>query len=191
MLGLKTWRTRLYFGGLALATVVVLALPHILADPRLIITTVMGYRSRVICDWGLSRWSSYVRIGVPVTFAAIAIAVVYLRKRQASLTCMIGSSILVFLVLTPGFGVQYLAWILPFCFIFGGHIMSAVYATTSVFVGIIYTYWSGGIPWYFADALRERSGSQIVMYFAALCWLVLAISAVRFLVVGTPLKSRN
>jgi hypothetical protein len=112
MLGLKTWRTRLYFGGLALATVVVLALPHILADPRLIITTVMGYRSRVICDWGLSRWSSYVRIGVPVTFAAIAIAVVYLRKRQASLTCMIGSSILVFLVLTPGFGVQYLAWIL-------------------------------------------------------------------------------
>jgi uncharacterized membrane protein len=191
MLGLKTWRTRLYFGGLALATVVVLALPHILADPRLIITTVMGYRSRVICDWGLSRWSSYVRIGVPVTFAAIAIAVVYLRKRQASLTCMIGSSILVFLVLTPGFGVQYLAWILPFCFIFCGHIMSAVYATTSVFVGIIYTYWSGGIPWYFADALRERSGSQIVMYFAALCWLVLAISAVRFLVVGTPLKSRN
>jgi len=176
-LGLKTWRDRLYFGAAALASVTTLAFPHILAGPWLIISTVLGYRSRILCDWGLSRWPLYVRIGVPVAFTAIAIAVVYLRRRHSSLSCMAASSIIIFLILTPGFGVQYLAWILPFCFLFGGRVTSAVYAASSAFVAVIYTHLSDGIPWYFADALRQHSGSKIVMFFAGLCWIVLAISA--------------
>jgi len=92
---------------------------------------------------------------------------------------MIGSSIILFLVLTPGFGVQYLAWILPFCFLFGGQATNVVYAASSVFLAVIYTYWSDGIPWYFADALRQHSGYEVVVYFAAVCWVALAISAVR------------
>lgn len=178
MLGLKTWRDRLHFGALALVVVATTALPHILADPRLIISCVLGYRSNSGL-WGLSQWPSYVRIGVPVTFSVIAIAVVYLRKRNASLTYMVGSSIILFLVLTPGFGVQYLAWILPFCFLFGGQTTNAVYVASSVFLAVIYTYWSGGIPWYFADALRQHNGYEVVVYFAAVCWVTLAVSAVR------------
>lgn len=177
MLGLKSWRARFYFCALASAAVVALAFPHILADPRLIVSTVLGYRSRR-CEWGLSRWPDYVRFGVPVAFAAVGAAVLYLRKQNASLAYMVGSSILVFLVLTPGFGVQYLAWILPFCFLFGGRVTAAVYATSSIFLAVIYTYWSGGIPWYFADALRQHTGAELVIYFAGLCWLALAISAV-------------
>lgn len=177
MFGVETWRSRLRFSAAALLTVTALAFPTILADPRLIITTVLGYRSRIICEWGLSRWSWYMPIGVPFAFTAIALANIYLRKQRASLSRMVGSSILVFLVLTPGFGVQYLAWILPFCFVFGPRVTAAVYAAASVFLAAIYTYWSGGIPWYFADALSERPGSGIVMYFAALCWLTLALSA--------------
>jgi hypothetical protein len=177
MLGLKTWRARLSFGALALATAATLAFPHILAGPKLIISTVFGYRS-ISGWWGLSLLPSYVRIGVPFTFTAIAIAVVYLRKRNASLSYMVGSSIIVFLVLTPGFGVQYLAWILPFCFLFGDQVTCAVYATSSVFLAVIYTYWSGGIPWYFADSLRQHSGFEVVFCFAAVCWVTLVASAV-------------
>jgi hypothetical protein len=177
-LGLKTWRARLRFGALALAVVVTLAFPHILADPRLILSTVFGYRSSIVCDWGLSRWPVYARFGIPFTFTAIAVTVLCLHKQNAKLSYMIGSSIVLFLVLTPGFGVQYLAWILPFCFLFDQYVASAVYAASSVFLAIIYTYWTGGIPWYFADAVRQRSGSEVVIYFAGVCWLTLAISAV-------------
>lgn len=182
MMGLRTLRDRLYFGTLAVAAIIVLAFPHILADPRLIVSTVLGYRSTVLCEWGLSRWPSYVRIGVPFTFTAIAVAVLYLRKQHASLSYMVGSSILIFLVLTPGFGVQYLAWLLPFCFVFGGYVTSAVYAASSIFLAGFYTFWSGGIPWYFADVVnlaREGPASKAVVYLAAMCWVTLAISAVR------------
>jgi hypothetical protein len=176
MLGLKTWRARFCFGTLALATVAALALPHILTNPRLIISSVFGYRS-ISGWWGLSLLPSYVHIGVPLTFAAIAVAAVYLRKRNASLSYMTGSSIILFLVLTPGFGVQYLAWVLPFCFLFGNHVVLGVYATSSAFVAVTYTFYSGGIPWYFADALIRHSGFEVVICFGAVCWIVLAASA--------------
>jgi uncharacterized membrane protein len=175
LLGLKTWRARFYFCTLAMAVAATLAFPHILADPWLIISKVLGYHSSSGM-WGLSQRPSYVRIGIPFTFTAIAVATVYLRMRNASLSYMIGSSIILFLVLTPGFGVQYLMWILPFCFLFGGQVAEAVYAASSVFLVIVYTYWSGGIPWYFADALIKHSGSGVVGYFAAVCWVTLAVS---------------
>jgi len=191
MLSLKTWRDRLYFGGLAALAVAALAFPHILADPRLIVATVLGYRSRILCEWGLSRWPLYARAGAPFAFAAVAAAAVYLHKRNASLTRMVGSSILVFLVLTPGFGVQYLAWILPFCFLFGSRVTGAIYAASSIFVAVIYTYWSGGIPWYFADALTQHSGSEVVLFFAGGCWITLAISAVLAGDVKLPLHAEG
>ena len=178
VLGLRNWRARLYFGACALAVAAALAFPQILADPGLIVSVVFRNR-RSSGLWGLSRWPSYARIGVPIAFAAIAGAVVYLRRRNAGLSYMVGSSIALFLVLTPGFGVQYLAWILPFCFLFGARVTTAVYAASSVFLAIIYTFWSGGIPWYFADAMsRHSSSSPIVLFFAAVCWMTLAMAAV-------------
>jgi uncharacterized membrane protein len=184
MLGLKTWRARLHFGTLALLIFVALAFPHILAGPWLIISTVFGYRS-VAGYWGLSIFRPYVRIGIPFTFTAIAVAVVYLRKRNASLSYMAGSSIMLFLVLTPGGGVQYLVWLLPFCFLFGDQVTIGVYATSSAFIAAAYTLWSGGIPWYFGDALISHSGSEIVFCLAGVCWITLAASAM------TSLRSGN
>lgn len=177
MFGLKTGRDRLRFGVLAVATAAALAFPYILADPALILSKVFSYRSDS-GRWGLSQWPAYVPIGVPLAFLAVVATAIYLRKREASLTCLVGWSILLFLVLTPGFGIQYLAWILPFCFLFGGRVTAAVYAISSVFLASLYTYLSGGLPWYFADMLITRAGSPAITYFAELCWLTLAVSAV-------------
>jgi len=176
-LGLETWRARLRFCVSAAAVAAVLTVPYLFGDSEAILSNLLGYHGAGGM-WGLSQLSWYVRVGVPVTFSAIAALVVYLRVRRASLSYMIGSSIILFLVLTPGFSVQYLAWILPFCFLFGSQVTGAVYATSSVFLAIVYTYWSGGLPWYFADSLIPHAGSGLVGYSAALCWTTLAISTV-------------
>ena len=192
MLSLKTWRARFYFGAMAFVIAAALAFPHILAGPWLIISRVFGYRS-VSGAWGLSIFQSYVRIGIPFTFTAITVAVVYLRKRNASLSYMAGISIIVFLVLTPGFGVQYLAWMLPFCCLFGDKVMIGVYATSSAFATVTYTFLSGGIPWYFADALSRHGGYDVVLCIGAVCWITLAASAVtglRFAGLEAALRNR-
>jgi hypothetical protein len=176
-LGLESWRARLRFCISAAGVAAALTFPYLFGDSKAILSNLLGYHGSAGM-WGLSQRPWYARVGVPVTFSAIAGLVVYLRVRHASLIYMIGSSILLFLVLTPGFSVQYLAWILPFCFLFGSQVGGAVYATSSVFLAIVYTYWSGGVPWYFADSLIPHAGSGLVGYSAALCWMTLAISIV-------------
>jgi hypothetical protein len=174
---LESWRARLRFCISAAGVAAALTFPYLFGDSKAILSNLLGYHGSAGM-WGLSQRPWYARVGVPVTFSAIAGLVVYLRVRHASLIYMIGSSILLFLVLTPGFSVQYLAWILPFCFLFGSQVGGAVYATSSVFLAIVYTYWSGGVPWYFADSLIPHAGSGLVGYSAALCWMTLAISIV-------------
>jgi hypothetical protein len=180
LLGLRTWRARIWFSVSAAAAAAVLALPHILADPKFIISVIMRHRP-VSGFWGFSAIRpSYLGIGVPITFGAITVAAVYLRRRKMSLMYMAGSSILLFLVLAPSFGIQYLRWILPFCFLFGRPVTLGVYAATSVFLAFRYTSWSDGLPWYFADAPRVHTGwvNDLAGHLGAACWLTLGIAAV-------------
>jgi hypothetical protein len=101
---------------------------------------------------------------------------VYLNSRGVRLYGLVGASIASFLVFTPGFGVQYLAWILPFCLLLGWRTVVGLYAVSSAFLFITYTQWSGGLPWYFADLLRPGAGrSALVLYAASVCWLVLLL----------------
>jgi hypothetical protein len=87
-----------------------------------------------------------------------------------------GGAIAVFLVFTPGFGVQYLAWLLPFCFVLGWRFVAGFYAGSTALLFAAYTHWSGGIPWYFADLLRPGAAqSWTVNYTGTICWIILVI----------------
>ena len=175
LLGMQTWRSRLRFCGSGAVVAAVLALPYA-PHLRAAVANILRYHG-ASGAWGLSQLPFYVPIGVPFTFTAIALSLVYLRRRGARLSFMVGFSMLLFLVLTPGFSVQYLAWLSPFYFLFGNRPAIALYITASVFLAAVYTQWSGGIPWYFADSLIHHSGWLAVGYSAAVCWLTLAISA--------------
>jgi hypothetical protein len=57
-----------------------------------------------------------------------------------------------FLAVSPGFGVQYLAWLVPWVPAAGALVAAAFYAASGVFLFAVYTYWAGAFPWYTADA---------------------------------------
>jgi hypothetical protein len=122
--------------------------------------------------------TGYDHFGTPLAFAAVALISVYLHRRGFRLYVVTGGAIAIFLVFTPGFGVQYLAWILPFCFVLGWRFVGSFYAVSTALLLAAYTHWSGGFPWYFADSLRPGWLSWMLFDVAKVCWIVLVIGLV-------------
>lgn len=166
------WRRAVY---LAVAAAVVFAgsLPYVLQDPAVIARKVLGYGS-YYGHWGLSRILSdvapggglaaqlndafvangrYVALGLPA-IAALAMNTPHLLRRtvRPPLYVQLGVVAALFLAVTPGFGVQYLAWLVPWVPAAGALATIAFFSATGLFLFLVYDYWSGGFPWYTADA---------------------------------------
>jgi uncharacterized membrane protein len=174
---LGLWRRRIPFLATVAAAWLAFGLPYTLQFPALIVRTVFGYRSAGGW-WGLSGIiAGYGRFGTIVAFSAVILATIWMQRAGLRLYALVGGAIAVFLVFTPGFGVNYLAWILPFCFPLGWRAVAGIYTVSSILLCIAYTHWSGGLPWYFADLLRSGAAqSPAVLYAASVCWIVLVLA---------------
>lgn len=114
-----------------------------------------------------------------------AIAFLLLRKQQSIAGLLTASSALfsLIIVLGSGFGVQYLLWPLPFVvFALRREFALAVHAIVSIFLFMIYTSWSRGFPWDFANS--DAPGATTTMHVVAgwgvwLTLLAVAIAAMR------------
>jgi hypothetical protein len=175
-LQLANWRQRMTFLTAGAAGALVFGAPYTFQFPMLIAQKVFGYRSTGGW-WGLSGMvAGYTDFGTALVFAAVLVATVYLHRLGPRFYEVAGGAIAVFLVFTPGFGVQYLAWLLPFCFVLGWRFVAGFYAGSTALLFAAYTHWSGGIPWYFADLLRPgEAQSLVVNYTGTICWIVLVI----------------
>lgn len=165
------WR----FVFIACAALAVLAgsLPYVFQDPLIIAQKVLGYGS-YYGHWGLSRvlsdlapsgglaaqldallraFGRVLALGVPA-LAAVLMNAPHLLTRLArpSLYVQCGVAAALFLALTPGFGVQYVAWLVPWVPAAGAAVAAAFYATTGLFLFLVYDYWSAQFPWHTADA---------------------------------------
>lgn len=151
-------------------TVAVASMPYLLQDPALIARRVLGYQS-FPGHWGVS-WilqsapqaipDAYQRFAPAAILLALAI-LCFAYSRRASpppLFLQCGVSGFVFIVFTPGFGIQYLAWLVPWVVVPALGTALLWYVATGVFMFVVYTVWSGGFPWYYATA--ARSGDWIV-----------------------------
>jgi hypothetical protein len=176
---LANWRQRTAFLTAAAAGGLAFGAPYTLQFPMLIARTVFGYRS-IGGWWGLAGTvAGYSHFGTALSFAAVLLMSVYLHRAGLRLYDVAGGAIAVFLVFTPGFGVQYLAWIFPFCFVLGWRFVAGFYAVSTALLFSAYTHWSGGLPWYFADLLRPGAAqSWTVVYTATACWIVLVIGMI-------------
>jgi len=85
-----------------------------------------------------------------------------------------------FMSLTPGFSVQYLAWLVPWVVALGAGATLVYYLTSGVFLFVVYTFWSHGFPWYFANAWSvDAPWPGWMLYLELLCWVsVVWITAV-------------
>lgn len=185
-------RKRSAFFAAAIVLVAVAWSPYIFQQPSAVFHHVFGYQSsyglwgvswllrQLANAWPASQWinSMFSRIGSPLVMAAIlALSIGMNRLRvKPSLYTQVGMVFLLFFTATSGFAVQYLAWLTPWVAELGIIPVALFLITGSVFLLVVYNYWTLGMPWYLAIAYPWSSHQ----YFQVLCWasvLVLTFAA--------------
>ncbi|HVY95128.1 MAG TPA: glycosyltransferase 87 family protein, partial [Bryobacteraceae bacterium] len=187
---LADWRRRAKFFGAAAAVAIAAWSPYLFDDPNAVMHQVFGYRSSYGL-WGVSwllrrlavAWPATWRVNliysetgsvlVLIDVAILAFAMNRMRKRP-SLYAQVGMVFLFFFVFTGGFAVQYLAWLTPWIAELGAVPVALFVATGSVFLVVVYNYWTLGAPWYLAIAYPWNTHQ----YFQVLCWMSVVVMAV-------------
>jgi hypothetical protein len=169
--------------------------PYLFRDPGPIYRQVMGYQS-IYGHWGLTwivchmtffqdSWhDAFQNYGAYVVLVAIAAAafLVNRKEQKPALYAQTGAALFFFLVVANGFGVQYLAWLVPWTVGLGMIPVTFFTVASSVFLFLVYNWWSGGFPWYLADSNYVGDFTPHLDYFLTVCWIsviALAWSALR------------
>ncbi len=186
---LPNLKSRLAYFASAAGTFVICSLPFIVKDPTAIKGAVFGYSS-IYGVWGITKmalisygpphllYPPYDPTGGHSVFGALlkyfmlgTICVVSLwmnwRLKKPSLIVQCGTIVALFLFLTPGFGVQYLVWLVPFVLAAGLRATLIYYATTFWFAGFALGYWG-------------LASENLYLGIMFICWLSAAIVALEF-----------
>jgi hypothetical protein len=91
-----------------------------------------------------------------------------------------GVAAALFLVFAPGFGVQYLVYLVPWLAVASGRTTAIFYAISGTFLAAFYTWGSNGFPWYFANFFPERFMPWYVFLLEVLTWIATVFVAVKF-----------
>jgi hypothetical protein len=121
------------------------------------------------------RYGSFV-----VVFVVFAAALWAGRKKHLRPIYSFGFVMSLFLVLTPGFGIQYLVWVFPWMVALGTEMFWIYSIAGSLFMFHVYTTWSGGFPWSLADSTYAISWSGSLIRHEMLCWSIALLSLILF-----------
>jgi hypothetical protein len=175
------------------AVFVLAGMPYLLDAPGLIVNRTFGYTPQGQY-WGLSQmiyvflprgfYRLYTTVGKPLVSMIILLAAFHMnrRDRKTPLFLQCGCIASLFLFWAPGFGYQYLTWLVPWSADFRRKADVFYYAASAIFLFAVYTVWSRGLPWYFANTLdRHVPLWCVVMLFllGATCWISIGGLALR------------
>ena len=164
--GCRSWRQlALLLGGLG--TGALPFLPWLIECPVAFYDKVMAYQSSdgywgfsLLLAWSLSnpRLAAVARVfnqphlaygGYAILAAATTLSTWAYLRTSLSATTLVGLSLALFLVLTPGFGTQYVVYPIPLLFAIDLRSASIYSATAGAFVGLVYwTFLSPGLPFF-------------------------------------------
>lgn len=177
-------RRRVLFSAAAIAVILVCWSPYLYQNPMAIFHQVFGYKSDY-GHWGFSYFFmhfrhfphrahvAYQRLGGAAIISSIALAAFFVNRFESrpALYRQVGAAFFLFLAVSNGFGVQYLAWLVPWTV--GLDLLSVAFfqLASGVFLFLTYNYWSGGFPWYLADAFYAGDFGEHLAYFHVLAWL--------------------
>lgn len=152
------------------------------AGPVAVLRQVLSYRS-LYGQWGLSQ----ILVSIPLpalsqpfeaygTFVVLLLcfaATLWMHLRTtAPLLLRIGFLTALFLALTPGFGIQYLAWLLPWLAALSGEHLLLYSIGAGWFQFLVYNFWARGLPWSFADSTMVGPWRDSLILPEILCWLL-------------------
>lgn len=176
------------------AIAIVLALPYLAQAPMLIMKRTLGYSSNPDI-WGLSQlgavflpakaYALYRATGKAIAIVPVVWASYWVncRPRKPSLFMQCGLVAFLFLFLAPAFGVQYLAWLVPWGAGLSNRESLPFWVVSSLYLFACYTALSGGIPWYLANAFKGFQGywpGVIVWCLGVACWITVGGTAYAF-----------
>lgn len=176
---LKDWNKRFKFF-VPVAVMVILGYGyHAYHDFFLIKRNIFDYESSAV-RWGLTPLLHLV--GVPPKFyvkflkysllACICLKSWHLTKssRHEPKVLLEGLawSFMIFLLLSPGFGIQYLVWLAAPIMFFGMKHALRYTIITGVLAFSVYNNWSDGFPWYYAGSAIWNPWEWLLLY---LVWI--------------------
>ncbi len=186
LLALPSLRDRLRWTSIAAVTWIALSMPYLAEDPILILRRIFGYGSATGL-WGFYMLASLFK-GTALSFlydayapaakwiallavAALPVATKVLRVRLC-LFEQCGMIVFLFLFLSPGFGVQYLAWTVPWLVVLGLGPMAGYYVVAGACIFSLYAAASGGIGVNaYADSFHVSMAMRI--FVRLVCWLAI------------------
>jgi hypothetical protein len=177
--------------GAALVCFCVLSLPYIWEFPGTILTSVMKYAG-LYGYWGIPAlslltgadgvYSWYEKLGKFIALGVVGAAAVVICKkgRQEDMLLTCGMSAALFLLFTPGFGVQYLVYLVPWLAVSRASVAVSFGLVSGTFLAAFYTWGSRGFPWYLANFFSTRSMPVPIFSLGLLTWIATGIVAVDF-----------
>ena len=158
-------KNRFVYFAVAAATFLICSLPYLLMDPFVIAKNVFGYSS-IYGNWGWTGLATrfypeaprflnpphdvtgihglFATVGRWVLVSALVGMSVWMNRRRPKPPLLFQGGLLVtlFLVLTPGFGIQYLVWLVPFVLVLGLWPTVICYVTCGLFQFVSYACWA-------------------------------------------------
>ncbi len=183
-------RRRVVFLASAAAVMIVCWSPYLFRDPLPIFHQVIGYQS-IYGHWGLTwlvcqlpffrdSWhDAFQHYGAYVVLATITVAAFLINRRsdKPTLYAQTGAAFFFFLAVANGFGVQYLAWLVPWTIGLGIIPVAFFTLASGAFLFVVYNWWSGGFPWYLADSNYVGDFAGHLDYPLTLCWISVIVLA--------------
>lgn len=187
LLCLPEVRSRVKWLAASVAVWIVLSLPYLVQEPTLILSSMLGY-SGATGLWGFSLVSTLLgadRFYIPVAkwIALLAAACAPLMRkplRKPGLFAQSGFTAFCFLCLSPGFGLQYLAWTLPWTVLLPRRSMIVYHAVAGVVALTVYAAASqntdAGV---YADLLNPLHFSVLIPM-GIVCWVAIGVMALQW-----------
>ena len=188
LLYLPGWNARLRFACFAGAVVFATGLPLTATDPWLILRSITSYASlpsvwlRLVTAFGISLLANKA-----VFLAAVLLLSSGMNRSRPRFPLFAQCGLLMTFTLFcgPGFGVQYLAWPVPFVACLGLSAAVMFYIAAGSFLFVAYNYWAGGLPWYAAYAVdgmpHTKTQFMVRLSFELFCWCVIGITLLKFI----------
>jgi hypothetical protein len=177
--------------GLAFACFYLLSLPFIWQFPKTIGISMFSYGG-LYQFWGIpgilmlvGTNEAYSWYRIPGKFVALAVVgaaalIVRYRGRREDILTNCGLSAALFLLFTPGFGIQYLVYLVPWLAAARGIVAAGFYVVSGAFMIAFYTWGSGGFPWHSANFFLTRAMPSHVFSLGLLTWVAILFIAADF-----------
>ncbi len=183
-------RRRAIFLGAAGLVMLACWSPYLFRDPLPIFHQVIGYQS-IYGHWGLTwlvchiasfpdSWhDAFQHYGAYAVLGIITAAAFLINRRDArpTLYTQTGAAFFFFLAAANGFGVQYLAWLVPWTVGLAFIPVAFFTAASGVFLYLVYNWWSGGFPWFLADSNYVGDYAGHLDYSLTICWVSVVVLA--------------